>query len=52
MPVSEVLDERAIAARRVHESHKCAQQWVKVDVEADDGPQEEVRLKVFHPKEE
>ena len=34
------------------ESHKCAQEWVKVGVEADDGPQEDVRLKVFHPNQE
>ena len=43
---------RSQSARRVHESHKCAQERGKVGVEADDGSQEEVRLKVFHPKEE
>ena len=31
---------------------QVGQERVKVGVEADDGSQEEVRLKVFHPKEE
>ena len=32
--------------------YKCAREREEVGVEADDGSQEEVRLKVFHPKEE
>ena len=51
MPISEVHDERTLAARRTFESHKCAQELRKIGVEADDGPQEEVRLKILHPKE-
>ena len=34
------------------ESHKCAQEREKIGVEADGGPQEEVRLKASHSKEE
>ena len=47
-----VRGEWALAARRIFESHKCAQEREKIGVEAGDGPQEEVRLKIFHPQEE
>ena len=40
----------SMAARRIFESHKCAQEREKIGVEADDGSQEEVRLKVSHSK--
>ena len=52
MPVSEVYDERTLATKRILEFYKCAQERRKIGVEADDGPQEEVRLKIFHLKEE
>ena len=41
-----------MAARRILESHKCALEREKVSAEAGGGSQEEVRLKVFHPKGE
>ena len=41
-----------MAARRIFESCKCAQERRKIGVEADDWPQEETRLKILHPKEE
>ena len=50
--VNNECPSQALAARRIFESYKCAQEWKKIGVEADDGSQEEVRLKVFHSKGE
>ena len=48
-PASEVHDERAMAARRNHESHMFSQSE-KIGGEADDGPREEVHLKALRAK--
>ena len=50
-PIQRCTASERLAARRTFESHKCTQEREKIGVEADDGPQEEVRLEVSHPKE-
>ena len=39
-----------MAAKRIHKPHRCAQESKRVDGRADDRKQEELHLKVPHPK--
>ena len=41
---------RTMAAKRIHKPHKCAQESKRFDGRADDRQQEELHLKVPHPK--
>ena len=50
MVVSEVHGEKTQAAKRIHKLHRCAQESKRVDGRADDRKQEELHLKVPHPK--
>ena len=47
---SEAHGEKTMAAKRIHKPHRCAQQSKRVDRRADDRKQEELHLKVPHPK--
>ena len=47
---SEVHGEKTMAAKRIHKPHRRAQESKRIDGRADDRKQEEIHLKVPHPK--
>ena len=47
---SEAHGEKTMAAKRSHIHHMCAQESKRIDGRADDRKQEEIHLKVPHPK--
>ena len=50
MVASEAHGEKTVAAKRIHKPHRCAKESWRVDGRADDSKQEELHLKVPHPK--
>ena len=46
----EAHGEQTMAAKRIHKPHRCAQESWRVDGRADDSKQEELHLRVPHPK--